>query len=81
MMTLPACASIVMICAEAGALNSSDSIYSLSNVAMLAHKEDTFVWVMQLMYDNVAQRGIHNDQFAFRNRTPVGKSLVDLLVV
>ena len=39
------------------------------------------MWVMQLMHDVWSRRALHNDQFAFRNLAPVGKSLVDLLVL
>ena len=36
---------------------------------------------MQFMYDMWSSGALRNDQFAIRNLTPVGKSLVDLFVL
>ena len=81
MMALPACASIVMKFAEAIVHNPLGDIYKLSKIATRAIKEDNLVWVMQLMYEISFSEALHNDPFAFRNLTPVGKRLVDLLVL
>ena len=81
MNTLPACASIVMKLAEANVQNPLGRIYKLSKIATRASKADNLVCVMQLMYDVWSNGALHNDQFAFQNLTPMGKSLVDLLVL
>ena len=57
------------------------STYKLNKIATRASKEDNLVWGMQFMYDVWSSGALHNDQFAFRNLTPMGKSLVDLLVL
>ena len=77
---IPVCASILIKFAEASVQNPLDNIYKLGKIATRASKEDNLAWVMQLMYDVWSSGAFHNDPLAYRNFTPAGKSLVDLLV-
>ena len=61
--------------------NPLDIFYKLNNIVTCAGKEDSLAWVVQFMYVLRFSGALHNDQFAIRNLTPVGKSLVDLLVL